>query len=294
MVIKSNIPVINKSLDEFETRSLKTEVLFHVLPVFFFVPFCAFLALFRFEALLDTLRKSNERPIKSLPYYQDEKLIEEVKKLPQVRRYIDSGLEFQKMEGYCASATMRCVLRSIQHQLNNQKKGDEQKKPNESELDDQPFPAKTISQINIPGMVRAPSVPPVVCAKIDAASDNKLTKSTVIYGSEGYESFINGLKLSNQSKYRVAINFLRSPLNNFLPWKYYPLNFMMGFMNGHFSVVLAYLEDKDLVCLFDVNHKMGGICFIPSRRLYDAVNTIDITVGRRTTRGLVVTEILNL
>ena len=45
------------------------------------------------------------------------------------------------------------------------------------------------------------------------------------------------------------------------------------------------------MAVFDVNHTYGGAYLVPTRRLWDAVNTVDIT--SKATRGVVVTTILH-
>lgn len=102
---------------------------------------------------------------------------------------------------------------------------------------------------------------------------------------------MNAIKKSNDLNFRIAVNFLRSPLWGFnAPWLW-PKNFMLGLLGGHFSLIVGYMEDKDLVAIQDVNHNYGGIYLIKSQRLYDAVNTYDFSVGK--IRGLVAVE-LNL
>ena len=64
---------------------------------------------------------------------------------------------------------------------------------------------------------------------------------------------------------------------------------IQGFFGGHFSPIVGYLEDENLVAVFDVNHEYS-IYLVDPRRLYDSVATHDITSGE--SRGYVVMEVL--
>ena len=54
-------------------------------------------------------------------------------------------------------------------------------------------------------------------------------------------------------------------------------------LDGHFSPILAYLPDEDLVFVGDVNADFKPWLASPER-LYAAINTVDSTTGK--TRGL--------
>jgi hypothetical protein len=77
------------------------------------------------------------------------------------------------------------------------------------------------------------------------------------------------LARANDPALRFIVNFHRGP--------------MFGRGGGHFSPILAYLRDRDLVLVGDVNHDYG-IYLVSSQRLFDAVNTIDTVTGKK--RGL--------
>jgi hypothetical protein len=236
--------------------------LIHVLTTIAVVPITSYYLLFRRDDFLSILHKARKESVKMNRLYQDQQLIQKVSRSPVMQAYIQGGLEHQLREGYCSAATIRCMLKSI----------------------------PSISLENIPPMKGGASIPTVVQGRIDGCT-NGITKTSIVYGSEGYESFLNALKKSNDLRYRVAVNFLRSPLFGYIsPW-FVPFHFILAFFGGHFSVVVGYLEEEDLVAIFDVNHTYGGIYFIESKRLFDAINTVDLSVKNKVTRALLVTEI---
>ena len=119
-----------------------------------------------------------------------------------------------------------------------------------------------------------------------------------IIGSEGYLEFLSSLKRINDPRYRVSVNFLRSSLFG-LPKTVFPRclslfefllphNWLLGIFGGHFSPIVGYLEEEDMVAVFDVNHAYG-LYLVSSKDLFRAVDTFDFTSSR--TRALVVTEI---
>jgi hypothetical protein len=82
-------------------------------------------------------------------------------------------------------------------------------------------------------------------------------------------AFRGYLARANDSHLRFIVNFHRGP--------------MFGRGHGHFSPILAYLKDRDLVLVGDVNHDYG-IYLVAGRRLFDAMNTVDEVTGKK--RGL--------
>mmetsp|Transcript_17259 Transcript_17259/g.31268 ORF Transcript_17259/g.31268 Transcript_17259/m.31268 type:complete len:84 (+) Transcript_17259:318-569(+) len=67
-----------------------------------------------------------------------------------------------------------------------------------------------------------------------------------------------------------------------------PSNILLAFVGGHFSPVLGYLEEENLVAIFDTNHKYG-FYLCDAKRLFDAVNTVDVTNGSK--RGLIIMDL---
>jgi Phytochelatin synthase len=81
------------------------------------------------------------------------------------------------------------------------------------------------------------------------------------------------LPQANDLSRRYIVNFHRGPL------------FGMG--HGHFSPILGYLADEDLVFVGDVNHDYMPFV-VSSARLFDAMNTVDSASGLK--RGMLVID----
>jgi Phytochelatin synthase len=208
-------------------------------------------------------RKSAVPSIKNERTYQDVQLINKMWSTTVGKTYLEA-VEYQIREGYCGLATMRCILKSL-------------------------VLMGKLSPESVPPATSGPMTVKKFAARIDEQSKGA-TSSRVVLGSEGYEAFLQAIKLSNQPNYRVAINFLRSPLFSAPSPVVFPLNFMKTFFGGHFSVIVGYLESEDVVGVFDVNASYGGLYLVSSRRLFDAVDTLDLQSGEP--RGLVVSSIV--
>ncbi|WP_295396526.1 phytochelatin synthase family protein [uncultured Thiodictyon sp.] len=85
-----------------------------------------------------------------------------------------------------------------------------------------------------------------------------------------YEAFLDHLKRSNNLDNRYIVNFDRKPI--------------FGVPVGHFSPIGGYDENSDLVAILDVTPGYGP-SLVPSKLLYDAVQTTDSATGR--SRGLI-------
>ena len=221
-------------------------------------PYILFKCLVNYSKIKYIIVKAMKKPIVNEIYYQDKQLRKLVlnSKIGSLYRDI---LEYQLIEGYCASATTRNVCKSINR------------------------PCKLIEP------KYSPSLPQKVATTIDNSFDNNKVKSYCILGNEGYAKFIEGLKLVNNVNYRVSINFLRSPLFG-INWSLIPSTLIINLFGGHFSNILYYNEETQIVGVFDVNHKYS-LWFCDAYRLYEAANTFDISSNKE--RGLIITEILN-
>lgn len=175
-----------------------------------------------YSSFASLLGKTFRKSIKSTPEYKDEILMKRVWKETCGQHFLKAkALEYQFMEGYCAPATVRCILKSV----------------------------PMVDLTRIPKQERGPSVPAKVIKVIDDASEGH-TKSSVVYGSDGYDAFLATIKLVNNPRYRVSVNFLRSALFG-PPISISPLlMLLLTVFGGHFSPVVGYLEDKDLVSTF--------------------------------------------
>lgn len=227
-------------------------------------PYQIFLYLFsssQRKIIDDILKKAKQKSIKYSSTFKDEFLLDRIWKSPIGKLYADA-LEYQAHEGYCGAATKRTVLRSITGLREN--------------------------SIELPPMKVGPLTLEILAKRIDEAT-KKNTKSTPVYASEGYDTFLSAIKKINDPNYRVMANFLRSPLFEFQrPW-WLPVNLVLGLFGGHFSPCVGYMEDLNLVAIFDVNHNYSTF-LVDAKRLYDAVSTYDRTTNK--SRGLVVVEIL--
>jgi Phytochelatin synthase len=81
------------------------------------------------------------------------------------------------------------------------------------------------------------------------------------------------LPQANDLSRRYIVNFHRGPL--------------FGIGHGHFSPILGYLADEDLVFVGEVNHDYMPFV-VSSARLFDAMNTVDSASGLK--RGLLVID----
>lgn len=224
------------------------------------VPALVFLYIKETALVSNILRLARQAPIDR---HHSESLLQKALSLPSAQVYVQSkALEYQITEGYCAVATERCICKSIPH-----------------------FPEERIPDQMTRGGPRTAN------KFAEALSCNRLVKSTVVHGSEGYDAFRNVLIKSNQPQnYRVAVNFLRSSLFGFPTPRWLVFSsWLLALMGGHFSPILGYLDEENLVAIFDVNAKYG-FYLVEARRLFASVNTFDFMNG--TTRGLVLTEII--
>jgi hypothetical protein len=209
---------------------------------------------------INKIRKDAARPsIRTGTHWNDQKVIDRIWSSKSGQVYCQT-LEYQKREGYCAPTTIRCILKSL------------------------PF----FNAADLPEAKSGPSIPAKVAPQIDALTNGK-TKSQVVLGSEGYEKFLETIKKVNDPRYRIGLNFLRSPVFGYLQPSYIPANYVLTLFGGHFSPIVGYDEKEDLVAVFDVNHNYG-MFLVKSERLWDAVNTFDFSA--KGTRGLVLVEIL--
>ena len=87
------------------------------------------------------------------------------------------------------------------------------------------------------------------------------------------DSFRAEVAKSNDATKRIIVNFTRAPL--------------FGRGHGHFSPVLGYMPEEDLVFVGDVNANYGP-WLVPTSRLYDAQTTIDSASNAK--RGLLEVE----
>jgi phytochelatin synthase len=88
-----------------------------------------------------------------------------------------------------------------------------------------------------------------------------------------FEQFMDHLRHSNDPQRRYIVNFDRGPL--------------FGQGHGHHSPIGGYLERENLAFILDTNESYKPFLVDP-RRLFEAVNTVDCTGGKK--RGLLLIE----
>lgn len=204
--------------------------------------------------------------------------------LPSARPYIEqNALEYQRREGYCGQATLRCVLKSFEKFPKSLVPGEKLGASN---------PTKFASEMNDllrqrcdHGNSSCSIDCPYVCARV--------------VREKSYEKFIEQLRmgLRDSQNTRIVINFLRPALIGFMKPRIIPAHIIYGMVGGHFSPVVGILEEDNegnkledpLVGLFDVNHKYGTY-LVPARRLYDAVITKDVFTQQ--SRALIFVEMM--
>jgi hypothetical protein len=209
----------------------------------------------------DILQKSRRASIKEAFCFNDAVLLSRVWSSPIGLCY-SGAVEYQSQEGYCSSATQRSILKSI---------------PN--------FKPQHVPQ---------PKWESATLLKLTTELEQGgcgMLRTNIVYGSEGYDAFLDVLKKVNDVRYRVSINFLRSPLFGFKRPYWLPINLLSCFFGGHHSILLGYIEEQNLVAVFDVNHNYGAF-LVDARRLYDAVATFPIVGSKGKSRGLVVAELV--
>lgn len=169
-------------------------------------------------------------------------------------------LEYQLREGYCGSATQRCILKSLGYTDIREQKGGESK------------PQLWCEHAN-------------EMARESSHGESYELETKIVEGGVTYDEFLKTIRdgLANKDC-RIACNFLRPALTGFSGWRIWPMNFLLGILGGHFSPILGVLDDPEvdspLVAIFDTNHKYNGTYFVPAKKLYDAVHAVDLSAHK--------------
>jgi hypothetical protein len=208
--------------------------------------------------------KATSDPVTCAWYFQNKDLLTKLWELDSAKAYLnDAGepqLEYQLREGYCGSATQRCVLKSLGYtDIREQHHGESKPQPWCEHVND---------------MVRESS-----------HGESYEIETEIVEGGVSYDEFVKTLRdgLANKDC-RIACNFLRPALTGFMGWRIFPMNFLLGVMGGHFSPILGVLDvpevDSPLVAIWDTNHKYNGAYFVPAKKLYDAVRAVDLSAHK--------------
>ena len=179
--------------------------------------------------------------------FRDAALLAEAERMPVARSYLSRSFEYQHNPSVCGPTSAADVLHSMG-------RGDSQTevmtRAGVTTIFGYVIPGLTLDQEA--SVLRKTTGDPVVLLRdLDLAAFRKL------------------LARANDPTLRFVVNFHRGP--------------MFGRGHGHFSPILAYLADRDLVLVGDVNHDYE-IYLVGTARLFAAMNTIDDVTGKK--RGL--------
>jgi hypothetical protein len=179
--------------------------------------------------------------------YQDPVLLARAWSLPVAHAYGPAGYQFQTNPSFCGPTSVADVLHS------------------------EGVPADPQSLLNGTGIREIFGFLPMgltLDQEAQLLATRLHAKITTLRGLTLAEFRAEMAKANNQA-YRLVINFTRAPL--------------FGHGHGHFSPILGYLPDQDLVFVGDVNAHYHP-WLVPTPRLYAAQNTIDSATNAK--RGL--------
>ena len=176
--------------------------------------------------------------IEFTPAYQNEGLLERAWALPVARLYGSHGYLFQSNPSVCGPTSIADILRS------------------KGRL------ADPSSVMNGSGIWQIFGVLPGGLTLDQEAQilERNSGKPVKKLRDLSLDEFRAEMAKSNDPSRRIILNFTRMPL--------------FGRGHGHFSPILGYLADEDLVFVGDVNANYRP-WLVPTSRLYDAENTLD-------------------
>ncbi len=177
--------------------------------------------------------------IERLAVYQDPALLRQAWAQPVARRYGPAGYMYQRNPSACGPTSIADLLHSEGRDVT---------------------PAQVLEGSGIRTIFGI--LPGGLTLDEEAALLRKRTGApvTVLRGLS-LAAFRAEMARSNDPGRRIIVNFTRQPL--------------FGRGHGHFSPVLGYLPERDLVFVGDVNGDFRP-WLVPAARLYEAVNTIDL------------------
>ncbi len=191
---------------------------------------------------------ANVSSIERDPSFQDKDLLAEAWRMPVALTYSKLPFEFQHNQSVCGPASVADVLHSL---------GD----PRSQEQALTKSPYHPWFGYLIGGLT------------LDEEADllSKQTgKPVTVLRDLSLDQFRDEMRGVNDPRRRYVVNFHRGPL--------------FGRGHGHHSPLIAYLADRDMVLVGDVNAAFRPF-LTPTERLWRATRTVDTATGRA--RGLV-------
>jgi hypothetical protein len=182
--------------------------------------------------------------------YQAPGLLEMAWSLPVARLY-RKHVEFQRNASYCGPASLVNVLHS-------------HGKPGSQDTILQGTGVRTFAGM-LPGGL--------TLDELARVSEQKVSARATVLRDMDLDTFRQHMLHANDPSRRYVINFSRGPL--------------FGAGAGHHSPVAGYLPHEDLVLVLDVNDEFRP-WLVKSKRLHDAMNTVDPVVDRK--RGLLLIQ----
>ena len=189
--------------------------------------------------LFVALRPATVAPdsIERLPAYHDPALLRRAWSLPVARRYGPAGYVYQRNPSVCGPTSIADLLRSLGRQAT---------------------PAAVLAGSGIPSYFGL--LPGGLTLDQEAMLLRRRGAPATVVRAASLAQFRATIARANDPHVRLIANFTRAPL--------------FGRGHGHFSPILGYLADRDLVFVGDVNDSYRP-WLAPVARLYAAVDTID-------------------
>jgi hypothetical protein len=190
---------------------------------------------------------ANVASIERTPAFRNTTLLAEAERMPVAQTYLSRPFEYQHNPSVCGPTSAADVLHSLGRR---DSQTDVMARAGVTDYFGYVIPGLTLDQ-EASVLRRTTGAPVTLMRDLDLAA------------------FRDALARANDPRFRLVINFHRGP--------------MFGRGHGHFSPILAYLAQRDLVLVGDVNHDYG-LYLVSTSRLFDAMNTIDSVTGKK--RGL--------
>ena len=188
--------------------------------------------------------------IKNTSEYQDPELLERAWNLPVATLY-RSNVMYQRNASFCGPASIVNVLHS------------------RNKLGNQDTILEGTGTLTIAGYLPGG----LTLDEMASIARRSMDSNVTVLRDMGLAEFREHLRLSNDASRRYIVNFARGPL--------------FGEGGGHHSPIAGYLTEKDLVLVIDVNERYRP-WLVTSQRLYDAMNTFDVSAAKK--RGLILIQ----